>query len=109
MLAILFGLDNKNAKTCYICSCCLYHGMFVVVWSLATLFSVLNNALVFQEVIPYLNEHMEDNCTGELLGYIRNLVLSRIQVNEDQVQLVHKSNSGNSVKRTACIEKCNAF
>lgn len=42
---------------------------------------------VFQEVIPYLNEHMEDNCTSDLLGYIRNLVLSRIQVNEDQVQL----------------------
>ena len=41
---------------------------------------------LFQEVIPYLNEHMEDNCTSELLGYIRNLVLSRIQVNEDQVQ-----------------------
>lgn len=37
-------------------------------------------------MIPYLNEHMEDNCTSELLGYIRNLVLSRIQVNEDQVQ-----------------------
>lgn len=53
-------------------------------------FLIFNNILVdvvFQEVIPYLNEHMEDNCTSELLGYIRNLVLSRIQVNEDQVQL----------------------
>ncbi|XP_020606442.1 pericentriolar material 1 protein-like isoform X2 [Orbicella faveolata] len=39
---------------------------------------------IMSEVIPYLNEHMEDNCTSELLGYIRNLVLSRIQVNEDQ-------------------------
>ena len=37
-------------------------------------------------MIPYLNEHMEDNCTTELLGYIRNLVLTRIQVNEEQVQ-----------------------
>ena len=39
----------------------------------------------FQEVIPYLNEHMEDNCTAELLGYVKNLVLARIQVNEEQV------------------------
>ncbi|XP_078372053.1 pericentriolar material 1 protein-like isoform X2 [Oculina patagonica] len=39
---------------------------------------------IMSEVIPYLNEHMEDNCTSELLGYIRNLVLTRIQVNEDQ-------------------------
>ena len=38
-------------------------------------------------MIPYLNEHMEDNCTSELLGYIRNLVLSRIQVNEEQVNV----------------------
>ena len=40
-----------------------------------------------QEVIPYLNEHMEDSCSPDLLGYIRNLVLSRIQVNEEQVIL----------------------
>lgn len=40
---------------------------------------------LFQEVIPYLNEHMEDNCTAELLGYVKNLVLARIQVNEEQV------------------------
>ena len=39
----------------------------------------------FQEVIPYLNEHMEDNCSSELLGYVKNLVLARIQVNEEQV------------------------
>lgn len=39
----------------------------------------------FQEVIPYLNEHMEDNCSLELLGYVKNLVLARIQVNEEQV------------------------
>ena len=40
-----------------------------------------------QEVIPYLNEHMEESCSPDLLGYIRNLVLSRIQVNEEQVIL----------------------
>lgn len=39
---------------------------------------------IMSEVIPYLNEHMEDNCTTELLGYIRSLVLARIQVNEEQ-------------------------
>lgn len=39
---------------------------------------------IMSEVIPCLNEHMEDTCTSELLGYIRSLVLSRIQVNEDQ-------------------------
>ncbi|XP_068701936.1 pericentriolar material 1 protein-like isoform X2 [Montipora foliosa] len=39
---------------------------------------------IMSEVIPYLNEHMEDNCTTELLSYIRNLVLSRIQVDEEQ-------------------------
>ena len=36
-------------------------------------------------MIPYLNEHMEDNCSSELLGYVKNLVLARIQVNEEQV------------------------
>lgn len=35
-----------------------------------------------------MNEHMEDTCTSDLLGYIRSLVLSRIQVNEDQVSLL---------------------
>ena len=57
--------------------------MLLVVVNGASVSCVLS---FFQEVIPYLNEHMEDNCTSELLGYIRNLVLSRIQVNEDQVQ-----------------------
>lgn len=36
-------------------------------------------------MIPYLNEHMEDSCSAELLGYVKNLVLARIQVNEEQV------------------------
>ena len=35
-----------------------------------------------------MNEHMEDTCTSDLLGYIRSLVLSRIQVNEDQVSFL---------------------
>ena len=35
-----------------------------------------------------MNEHMEDTCTSDLLGYIKSLVLSRIQVNEDQVSLL---------------------
>lgn len=39
---------------------------------------------IMSEVIPYLNEHMEDNCSSELLGYVKNLVLARIQVNEEQ-------------------------
>lgn len=52
------------------------------------LLKVLSGMVAFlQEVIPYLNEHMEDSCSPDLLGYIRNLVLSRIQVNEEQVIL----------------------
>ncbi|XP_032242223.2 pericentriolar material 1 protein isoform X2 [Nematostella vectensis] len=39
---------------------------------------------IMAEVIPYLNEHMEDTCSMELLGYIRNLVLTRIRVKEEQ-------------------------
>ncbi|KAK2563645.1 Pericentriolar material 1 protein [Acropora cervicornis] len=39
---------------------------------------------IMSEVIPYLNEHMEDNCSSELLGYVKSLVLARIQVNEEQ-------------------------
>lgn len=38
-----------------------------------------------------MNEHMEDTCTSDLLGYIRSLVLSRIQVNEDQVSLPYST------------------
>ncbi|KAK3744882.1 hypothetical protein QZH41_013767, partial [Actinostola sp. cb2023] len=39
---------------------------------------------IMSEVIPYLNEHMEDSCTADLLGYIRGLVLSRIRVRDEQ-------------------------
>lgn len=53
----------------------------------------------FQEVIPCLNEHMEDTCTSDLLGYIRSLVLSRIQVNEDQVRSSYMYSLLNSRRR----------
>ena len=43
---------------------------------------------ISQEVIPYLNDHMEDTCSPQLLGYVKDLVLSRLQVNEDKVRRV---------------------
>ena len=33
----------------------------------------------FQEVIPCLNDHMEDTCSVELLEYIRKMVMGMIQ------------------------------
>ena len=50
----------------YVCTCNHYVGMIRCVHH-------------FQEVIPCLNDHMEDTCSVELLEYIRKMVMGMIQ------------------------------